>query len=366
MTVSSLQVDQTPVPSLPRPLLSTPTFTTPMQKPRPVVNLHTLHQDVLYQIILRLNDMGGSLHSLSLTSWRLNRIVHAIRRKGRLALPIRLPVPFKAPRGMTITRASRAITLRKNHVPGDTFLVFGQDVSQTSAIFHFRIDQLNGHRLDIGLAHESAFRFLTVERASSWSFDCFGRVSMAGRRMTYGRQMRTGDVVSVVYDAGTCTLSFLDNGVSMGALSLRDSANRVVERGTPLFPYVYFPYCEGEAVTIVRAAQRCVMDLRRVHASVARWRRPLGLPCDGCIIVETWEERTWYAIDLDPERDSMATLWLKLQERHGMDMSLFELIFQGKRLEYSQRTLKDAGIIIDKRTGTCSSDILLSVPHIVS
>lgn len=114
--------------------------------------------------------------------------------------------------------------------------------------------------------------------------------------------------------------------------------------------------------------KHAVVDLGHVHTSAKLWRRvPAKLPYDSCIIVATWEEPRWYALRLKPDRTTLAELWKELERRHGLEMHMFELIFNGKRLPYSaDKTLRDVGITIDDRTGSSTYDILLNVPHIIS
>lgn len=337
-------------------------------------SLAALPQDLLYKIIFLLHRTGASLQPLAHTCRALRALVNTLRGAGEAALPINLHPPHPITPGIDVSPAPHTPNLRitKTSVPGDAYVVFQPDITQTSALWHLRIERLNGHRIDIGVATRDAFRFGMVERKSSWSFDCFGRACVAGTNRTYGRQMRAGDVVGVLYDASRNSVSFLDNGVSMGELPLGEASKSRVTGGSrprALFPYVYLPYRKGEAVTLLGTGKtlRSVADVKRIHASSDKWRRPPGLPYDGRIIVGTWEERKWYALDLDPATTPLASLWRELEARHGMPMRKFELIFKGRRLENrGDRTLSEAGICIDTRTGTCSADVLLSVPHIVS
>lgn len=214
--------------------------------------------------------------------------------------------------------------------------------------------------MDVGVALPHAFRFATVERKGSWSFDCFGRVSLAGARRVYGRQMVEGDIVGILYDAKGKKLCFLDNGVCMGVVPLLGLGSRA-----HLLPFVYLPYVEGECVTILEGGS--AVSVSAIKEGGRRWQKPMGLPYDGSIIVQTWEPKVWYAIHVDPKMTTLARLWELLEERHGMAKHLFELIHEGTRLPCSRKlTLSDVGITISERTGTCKSDILLSVPHIVS
>lgn len=289
--------------------------------------------------------------------------MRAITRHGDIALPTNLARRVFYPAlGVDITSPSRraGVTLRKNSLPGDAFVVFDRCVTGTSAFWRFRIDRFRGQRIDVGVAMPHAFRFATVERKASWSFDCFGRVSLAGQRHAYGRQMTEGDIVGILYDAKTSSLSFLDNGVCMGVVPLVGVGARA-----HLLPFVYLPYHEGESVTLLQGGEP--LSVMAVRAGARRWRKPAGLPYDGSIIVQTWDARVWYAIKVDPKVTTLAHLWQMLEERHGVARHLFELIHEGARLKYSHRlTLSDVGITIDERTGTCKNDILLSVPHIVS
>lgn len=356
-----------PQPPKPPSDLSASTFdqpNVPEDSPRTKPNLESLPQDILLRIITHLHDIGSHhTQALAQTCCRLAAAVRTITRRGDIALPTNLARRIFYPAlGVDMTSRGRraGVTLRKNSLPGDAFVVFDRCVTGTSAFWRFRIDQFKGQRIDVGVAMPHAFRFATVERKASWSFDCFGRVSLAGQRHAYGRQMKEGDILGVLYDAKTNSLSFLDNGVCMGVVPLVGLGAKA-----HLLPFVYLPYHEGESVTLLQGGEP--LSVMAVRAGAQRWRKPAGLPYDGSIIVQTWDARVWYAIRVDPKVTTLAHLWHMLEERHGVARHLFELIHEGTRLTYSHRlTLSDVGITINERTGTCKNDILLSVPHIVS
>lgn len=324
-------------------------------------SLQNLPEDVLLHILTYLIHAPDSIASLSRASQRLGTLIRLIRHGGKFALPQTLADAASHPPGISsqFNTTSETLTLTKTSYPGFACIIFHTDVSHYSSYWSFRLARFEGTRIDIGVAPPAAFRFGTVEKASSWSFDCFGRVSLPGRRRTYGRRMRTADVIGVLYDVSDHTLTFLDNGVSMGTIRLG------VRRDEKLLPFIYIPYYTGEAVTVMQC--RGVVDVKAMKKSSTRWVRPFGLPYDGMVIVHTWEERVWYAIEADCSKMTLARLWSLVQERHGIAANLFQLICNGKRLENrDDQTLKDVGVWIDRRTGSSSADILLSVPHLAS
>lgn len=312
-----------------------------------------------------VHDLGAHhTQSLALTCRRLASIVRSVGPYGDTALPVHLSrrVRRDAARGVEVTPSGngRELVIRKTSTAGDGYVLFDRCIAGTSSYWQFRIERLRGNRIDVGVATPHAFRFATVERRSSWSFDCFGRVSLAGERRAYGRQMRKGDMVGVLYDAGRRSLLFLDNGVCMGEVELEGVGDGKVH----LLPFVYVPYHEGEAVTLVEGGGP--VDVRAVREGAQRWRRPVGLSFEGCVIVQTWEPRLWYAIPVREVR-TVAGLWREVARRHGMSAELFELIYEGRRLPMVHGVrLEEVGIAIDARTGTNRADVLLSVPHIVS
>lgn len=328
------------------------------------MKLTDLPHDILYLIIIRIHQNGSSLRPFAETCQSLYNVYHTLHLGGVYALPITLRAPRKSPNGLSVSTSEDGIlNVCKTRLPGDAHMVFEHDVSQTSTFWEVRLDEFRGHRVEIGVAKPGAFRFGMVERASSWSFDCFGRACIAGYRRTYGRHMCTGDVIGVVYDAARGVLAFLDRGVSMGALVIRRYRSTP---HSPLYPFIYFPCFQGESVSILRPPMS-VIDLARIHDSARLWSRPKGLAYDGHIIVSSWEELVWYAIPADTNSMTLAQLWKELEKQYGMPMHLFELIFNGRRLpNRADLKLCDVGIRIDERTGSCRSDILLSVPHIIS
>lgn len=332
--------------------------------------IYDVPSDVLYQIVGHLHDTGASLRPFAQTCQTFYATYATLRHGGEQALAINLPLPGRQPTGLHLTRNRNARTgettthIEKTSEAGDAHIAFPVDVRDCSTLWTVHLSRFTGHRVSIGLALDTAFRFGTVERKSSWSFDCFGRACLQGRTRTYGRHMQTGDTLGVLYDTRHSTLTFLDNGVSMGSLPLR--VPRV--NGGGLRPFIYMPSIRGDAVSLTMCASASrVVDMRHVRLSAARWARPRALPFDRCVLVTTWDERTWYAVHIDDEMRPLTWLWLQVQQRHKMDARLFELIFAGRRLpNRSDITLKEAGVHIDQSTGTCASDVLLSVPHMVS
>lgn len=333
----------------------------------PVVTSHSSHRyslellphDILLAIISHLHNFGSQhTQALALTCKRLYLAVRSITRHGDIALSLNLSRRISNPGpGISIKSTSSGVSFQKNGVPGDAFLMFDRCICGTSSFWRFRIDRFCGLRIEIGVARPAAFRHGTVERAKSWSFDCFGRVCVAGEQRTFGRQMKVGDVVGVLYDAKGERLCFMDNGISMGVIE-------GVGRGQ-LLPFIYLPYVKGEQVTLLNSG--ATLSVSSVLGGGQKWRRVMGLQWEECIIVQTWNEKVWYGLRMDPETSTLAELWCMLEDRVGMRRELFELIWDGKRLGWSEHiTLSQVGIHIDQRTGTCKKDILLSVPHIVS
>lgn len=351
----------------------------------PTVNLRDHSDDIIYHIMMLIHEDGYTLRNLAETCTRFYYLFHNLRFGGLYALPIRLPTPAKEPRGLHLTqypmrrvaqydplgklghesnrKETAIMKIRKNADPGTAHIAFTHDVSQTSSAWRVQLDEFRTTRIEMGVATCEAFRFDTVERASSWSFDNFGRASSAGHRTTYGRVMRTGDTVTVVYDASRRLLSFLDGNRSMGALRVN------VAKTQALFPFIYFSSVPNEAVTILQPP-RTLINLAQVHASAHEYLSPMGgtvSHATGRLIVLTVDDQVWYAINVDGQTTTLAQLWKEIERKHNLSMHLFELIFKGRRLPYSSRLkLGDVGIHIDKRSGSCSSDILLSVPHLAS
>lgn len=340
----------------------------------------------MYYIMIFIQEDGHPLRHLAQTCTTFYKLFHNLRLGGLYALPTRLPIAAVTPRGLdVISNGSRGFregrgggggrsrgmrgaekmevaTIRKSGYPGDAYIMFERDVTEMSTAWSVRLDEFRGNRVEIGVATRDAFRFNTVERRSSWSFDCFGRTCCAGRRSTYGRPMRAGEMLTVVYDVSCAVLVFVDGGLSMGALPVRAPPRQ------PLYPFIYFPFLHGETVTVLRPA-RVMIDLAQLHSSAGTWARRMQAspPSAGRLIVVTWDDHTWYSIQADAHTMTLAQLWKEIEFRHRMPMHLFELIFKGRRLPNSpDLKLCDVGIRIDKNTGSCSSDILLSVPHIIS
>lgn len=332
------------------------------------ITLTDVPRDILFQIVIHLhqyddNDQKNNLRSFALTCKDFYQLYHSISHGGQYAIPLSLPKPLKTPHGLNIRQNNNRsmITIQKTSTPGDAYVVFDKNISKVSCSWKVKLEQFKGHRIEIGIALPSAFRFGMVERASSWSFDCFGRACIAGKNITYGRQILNNESITIVYDSKHRTLSFLDvNHISMGCLHMQITDDSI------LYPFIYFPYFKGECLSIIYD-NSCILDLEKVDLSKHTWKKRANLPFDNHIIVSTWEDCKWYALNIDPDVTSLADFWKLLEVLHGMDRTLFQLIFNGMQLPYRRdKMLKDVGIVIDKRTGSCSADILLSVPHVIS
>lgn len=329
--------------------------------------------DSLYLILIHLHrDDDKGARAFAQTCTAFHDLYRTVSSGGQYALPVSFAPPTTGLNtnmsDLLVTQSKPAgdLTLEKGSAYGDSYIVFDRDVRRTSAAWRLRLDVFRGHRLDVGVALASAFRFGMVERASSWSFDLFGRACIAGRSRPFGRHFVQGDVLTVVYNARNETLAFVDDacGACMGTLPVDFDDKSDLK----LHPFVYFPALKGERMTLLRGGGG-VVDLHRVKDSVQRWcREPARLPYDGCVIVATWEEHRWYALHFDDvETTTLATLWAEIAARYGMAENVFELIFNGVRLPNTEgKTLGDVGIEIDRDTGSCTADILLSVPHIMS
>lgn len=324
----------------------------------------TLPSEIILQILSYASTDPQTLTSVALTNLRLSRLIRSIRRGGQYALHVDLSNEvvserFSVSKPGPTTSSHGFVTLTKNSEPGHGYAPFNYNILSCSVHWSFRLDRFTGNRIDIGVA-----RLNGPESASSWSFDCFGRVSVKGKVITYGRRMQTGDVVGILYNYALRTLSFLDNGVSMGSIELEPDAI-AFDNDHALLPFVYIPHLEGESVTLLGSSS--VLDLRLAESKAKLWKRPTGLRCDSMVIVHTWDDRVWYAIDEDCETTTLRRMFIILEERHGVARDQFELISDGRRLKNTNsKTLRDVGIFVDERTGTCVRDILLSVPHLVS
>lgn len=352
--------------------------------------LTDLPDDTIYFIMILIQDDGSSLRYLAQTCTTIYKLFHNLRLGGLFAQPVRLPKPAVAPRGLDLTMSptparhpvhcartarldttlnddsypNEALQIRKNSTPGVAYIKFEYDVTQISSAWSVRLDKFHGTRIEIGIATQDAFRFNTVERASSWMFDSFGRANCAGSHRTFGRAMRAGETITVIYDVSRKLLSFHDQSTSMGSLRIN------TPNGIPLCPFIYFPALSDETVTVFQPG-RVVINLAHLYASAQEYARRVAESPQtakiGRLIVLTWDDRIWYSVKVDIQTTSLAQLWKIIETRHGMPMHLFELIFKGRRLPNSDSlNLHHVGIHFDKTTGSCSSDILLSVPHIVS
>lgn len=340
-----------------------------------VKRITDMPSDILYLILIHVyRDDDAAARAFAQTCSAFQALYRTVSSGGQYALPLTLSPPTRnrlntnmsdllvtpvGPRGADLC-------IEKRSAYGDSYVVFDRDVRHTSSSWRLRLDTFKGHRLDVGVALSSAFRHGMVERASSWRFDLFGRACAAGESISFGRQFLPGDVLTIVYDAGASRLAFIDGscGACMGSLYVDVGSKTHLA----LHPFIYFPALAGERITLLAGAAQ-VIDLHRIHASTVRWKRePASLPYDGCIIVATWEEHRWYALRFDDlDATPVSVLWSQVAQRHGMSESLFELIFNGARLPNTHnKTLRDVGIHIDCDTGSCTADILLSVPHIVS
>lgn len=328
--------------------------------------IQSLPEDVLHLVLQHLSVDAPSFLSFGATCRRFRACIRLYKGGGCAMRRVLSPDVWRSSRvgeGVGVCGdGNGGLVLEKMRAPGDAFLVFGEDITLFSSYWEVKIDVFEGRLLEIGVTTHHGLRHGSVERRSSWSFDCFGRVSLAGQRSVYGRQMQAGDVVGILFDVSEPqSITFFDNGISMGSLPVvpRDDGG--------LFPFVYMPHHPGEKCAVPRLHSRVPINIPMLRATEGTWMKPHGLKYDNKVIVLTWDERTWYALDVNPARTTVEELFDLMEVLHHHPVDLFELIAGGKRLDNSPDvTLEEAGICIDEKTGTHAIDILLSMPHVVS
>lgn len=232
----------------------------------------------MYHIMIFMQEDGHSLQNFAPSCTALYKLFDKLRLRGLYALSITLPLAPVSPRDLEVItskgqqrqhdvdRTEVAKVLKSASYAGNAFIMFERDVTEISSTWSVRLHQFKRTRLEIGVATCDAFRFCSVERAPSCSFDCFGRASCGGRRRTFGRVMHTGDTVSVVYDISRGVVAFSKGGLSMGALRVD------APRDVPLYPFIYFPAMQGEAVSKVKAGSS-VIDLEQLHVLARQWKQ---------------------------------------------------------------------------------------------
>lgn len=321
--------------------------------------LLTLPPDVLQLLVAHLAEADTrSVAALGCTCSALRKFI-AQYRNGESALPLSPRLDKSFGRGVDAIYTSDGVRLRKNNVAGDGIALLCVVPRCIATYWEFEIERFRGRRIELGLTTKNALRFGSIDRRESWSFDCFGRANVAGMRRTYGRQMKEGDVVGIVYDIFKKEMYVLDNGVPMGALPVHNT------RGGELYPYVYLPYYPDESV-VVRRGTRVPRCLKTIAEGVKNWRKPDGLPYDGRLIVSTWNDTVWYAVPVTPDTTTIEELWLELAVRQSRHPDQLDLIHNGRHLVRSTLTLHQEGIVVDNHTGTYAFDVLVTIPHLVS
>ncbi|GAB0494944.1 hypothetical protein MMPV_006241 [Pyropia vietnamensis] len=248
------------------------------------------------------------------------------------------------------------------------------------------LEAFAGHRLLVGVAPAAALRHGHLEVAAAYLFDCHGRlVGGGGNRRpaaVYGRKFSAGDRLGVLYHPTDRTLTFFDNGVSMG-VAFRGVGAPVGWEGassTALYPLLHLPGLPGEAVAFVPLSDLRIggsddgdggarlVDVPRGAAAIAatarRWvRRPH--PRDGQLCVTTAAEAVTYWLPVgDPSRTTVGALKARLAHLSGHAVGQVELLRGGVQLVQEAMTLASAGVrFVD---GQCATDLMLYVPHLVS
>ncbi|GAB0494458.1 hypothetical protein MMPV_005751 [Pyropia vietnamensis] len=258
--------------------------------------------------------------------------------------------------------------------PAPGSLLGAQRVDRAALYWEVSLEAFAGHRLLVGVAPAAALRHGHLEVAAAYLFDCHGRlVGGGGNRRpaaVYGRKFSAGDRLGVLYHPTDRTLTFFDNGVSMG-VAFRGVGAPVGWEGassTALYPLLHLPGLPGEAVAFVPLSDLRIggsddgdggarlVDVPRGAAAIAatarRWvRRPH--PRDGQLCVTTAAEAVTYWLPVgDPSRTTVGALKARLAH------------LSGHALVQEAMTLASAGVrFVD---GQCATDLMLYVPHLVS
>lgn len=320
--------------------------------------LASLPEDVLDVVFSHALGHGDkALASLASTCSSLHRRLRTFR-EGESVFPVNLKAwsidyhyidPFVFENG--------DILLERSKARGHGLVRFAPVSSKYTTTWSFSIANFTGHRIEVGVATDRGFSHSGVNRQHSWSFDCFGHANIGGKASTYGRQMQKGDTLGVSFDPENGKLRFLDGGQSMGAI-------QVAKTGEQIFPYVYFGERAGEALVLKRVAGRGRIAKRLGDENA--WMKPVGLPYDGRLIVTTWDHEVWYALEVCWETATLEDVWRVIAAKVKTEPAKVQLLYRGSHLVRNRTTLREAGIVLDEKSGTHSHDLQVSIPHLVS
>lgn len=238
--------------------------------------------------------------------------------------------------------------------PGHAFILFRSLPSRVPLVFWLKLHKFNGHRIDVGITTNTQ----QFSSRYSTSFDCFGRANVSGKSITYGRQMQTGDILGIA-------IKWSENE-SKQYVQFLDSGKRPIGEHLPVLknghPFIHFGNRRGEAVSLYNPPssipRRLNISFQNIDLS--------GLPYAGRLIVSTFEETVWYALQVDWKYTTMKHVFEELSERINFSVDQIQLRYRGRALKPSYETLESAGIFLDENTGTHAHDLHLGIRHLAS
>jgi len=243
--------------------------------------------------------------------------------------------------------------------PGHAFIVFRKLPSRVPLIFWFKLDQFNGHRIDIGVTTNTQ----QFSSRYSTSFDCFGRANIFGKNITYGRQMQTGDILGIAIS--------MNNNESKQAVQFFDGLKRPIGVKLPVLknghPFIHFGNRRGESVSLFNPPSNVPRKLGDISNGNGTKKFDLSvLPYARRLIVSTFEETVWYALEVDWKHTTMKEVFEELSQRINFSVEQIQLRYRGRALKASNITLGNAGIILDEKSGTHAHDLHLGIRHLAS
>ncbi|CAM9125700.1 unnamed protein product [Choristocarpus tenellus] len=258
---------------------------------------------------------------------------------------------------------------RKSARPGMGALIGKERIDVHTCYWEVKLENFSGVRLEVGVGSRDCMSMGGINKEECWLFDCFGRALHEGRIRGYGCKLQTGNVVGVLLDTRTSSLSFFLQGVCMG-IAFR---NVRFDDDRGLYPLIVLPSVPGEVVQLMQRPDSFV-SFPAISSGLLGTRRKWEPknhrhPNDRNIIVETSDAQVIHRIDgLDPITTTVGRLKEELIGCRDLDTfvpSQLALRTRGVLLTDDSVLLSTLGISFGS-AGAQLQDIYLYVPHLIS
>jgi hypothetical protein len=221
---------------------------SPLHSPMSTSNLLTLTGEMINSIFGMLSR--SEVVALGSACWDMQEHENDVK-EGHCALPLSITPDEKHSHGIRlglITTDPSKTTLYRTPRPGLAVSLFREALDVHTCYWEVRLERFKGPRMLIGVAARQGVKERgTLRKRWAWVYDCNGKFQHDDESVQYGPRCKSGDVVGVLLNNGTHTLTYFVNGESLGV-----AADARPPPGSHLYPIICLSSLVGDSAVLVR------------------------------------------------------------------------------------------------------------------